>query len=120
MWRDFHYNHHSLKNRRQQLRNRATESEQIIWQKLKSNKLGYKFIRQYSITGYVLDFFCPQLRIGIEIDGSIHDNLDQIQYDEFRNKYLKAFDIKIIHIKNSEIFQDLDEAIKKIRAALPS
>jgi len=60
-------------NRRRKLRGDSTESENILWSALRNNKLGVKFRRQYSVEGYVVDFYGPEKRLAIEIEGSIHD-----------------------------------------------
>ena len=120
MWRKFVYNNHLLIFRRKQLRNGSTSSENDLWQYIKSSKLGYKFVRQYSLEGYVMDFYCPKCRLCLEIDGEIHDNPDQIKYDVYRDRFIKSYDITVLHIKNIEISQNINEVIKKIKTALPS
>jgi very-short-patch-repair endonuclease len=60
------------KKKRQYLRNNATKAEKILWQKLKNSRLGYKFRRQHSIKEYITDFYCPKLKLIIEIDGDVH------------------------------------------------
>ena len=72
-----------LKPRRKQLRNKATEAERILWSCLKNSNLKYKFIRQYSIEGYVVDFYCPAARMAIELDGENHKLTDQKTYDGY-------------------------------------
>lgn len=70
-----------LKNRRK-LRSNETETEKILWNKLRSRRLGgYKFTRQYSVGPYIIDFYCPQCRFGVELDGSQHDEEDNRIYD---------------------------------------
>ena len=77
MWREFIYNSSNLKPRRRQLRNRATETEVLLWNKLRRRQLGFKFVRQYSVSGYVIDFYAPQIRLAIELDGEYHLNVNQ-------------------------------------------
>ena len=77
MWRNFIYNSSNLKPRRRQLRNRATETEVLLWNKLRRRQLGFKFVRQYSVSGYVIDFYAPQIRLAIELDGEYHLNVNQ-------------------------------------------
>jgi len=88
MKRDFHYNSPKMKSRRKELRNKLTPQEKKLWAMIKNSRIGYKFIRQYSVDNYVLDFFCPEKRIGIEIDGSSH--LNKVDYDLFRIRYISA------------------------------
>jgi very-short-patch-repair endonuclease len=110
--REFHYNYIAMKNRRKQLRNQANESEQIMWTKLRKSQLGFKFTRQYSVDGYVMDFYCPKLRIGIEIDGGIHRS--KLEYDAYRDKYIKSYDIKVIKFSDQEVINNIDVVIKKL------
>lgn len=100
------------------MRNRATEEEKILWSCLKGGKLGHKFIRQYSIEGYVVDFYCPEKRLAIELDGEQH--AQNLEYDNYRTKYLKAFNIKVIRFWNCEIKSNLTSVLRKIKLALPS
>lgn len=118
MWRRFVYNINPLKNRRKQLRNRATEEERILWSCLKKNTLKYKFIRQYSVEGYVIDFYCPEKRLTIELDGEQH--LQSREYDLNRTKILNAYGIRVIRFWNHEVKDGLTKVLHQIELALPS
>src|SRR3989338_10337163 len=118
MWRRFVYNINPLKNRRQQLRNRATEEERILWSCSKKNILKHKFIRQYSVEDYVVDFYCPEKRLAIELDGEQHKQ--NIKYDLYRTKLLEAYGIKVIRFWNHEVKDGLTKVLHKIELALPS
>jgi len=102
-----------MKNRRRELRNNATFEEKLLWKYLQNKKLGFKFIRQYSIEGYVVDFYCPAKRLVIELDGNFHKN--NLNYDKYRNKYLGAFNIKVIRFWNQEIMNDVEDVVEKIK-----
>jgi len=85
------FNKHSEKEKRRQLRNNLTKAEVIVWQHLKGRQVNNcKFRRQYSIGPFVLDFYCPELKLAIEIDGSSHDHEDAQAYDQERQKYIEA------------------------------
>ena len=116
MWRRFVFNINSLKNRRQQLRNRATEAEKILWSCLKKNTLKHKFIRQYSVEGYVIDFYCPEKRLAIELDGEQHKQ--NLEYDLIRTRLLNAYGIKVIRFWNNEVKDGLTKVLSKIQLAL--
>lgn len=118
MYRDFVYNNKSMKYRRRQLRNTPTKTESILWKKIRSSKLGHKFDRQYSIGGYVLDFYCPMKRVAIEIDGGIHQT--RKEYDQYRDKWLKGTDIKVIHFADPEISGNIQTVIAKLIVELNS
>lgn len=69
------YNRAVYKTRRKELRNNPTKTEKILWAFLKGKKLsGYKFRRQYGVGKYIVDFYCPQMKLAIELDGEMHDS----------------------------------------------
>ena len=109
------FNNPNLKLRRQKLRVDSTNSEKVLWQKIRNNKLGYKFLRQYSVEGYVLDFYCPEKRLAIEIDGGYHKNQDAKVYDSYRTRYIEAFNIMVMRFWNSDIGHHLNEVLQDIK-----
>lgn len=102
----FHINKPQMKERRQELRNKSTEAEKLIWNLVRNNRLGCKFYRQYSFDNYVVDFYCPKNKLAIEIDGGIHKKNQK--YDEYRTKYLNAFNIKVIRFSNETVIKNPD------------
>lgn len=109
-----------LKDRRRDLRKKSTTPEKVLWEKLRNNQLGLKFRRQYSVRGYVLDFYCAKAKLGIELEGGIHRRKEQIIYDNYRKKYLEAFNIKIIYFLNEEVIEDVESVLEKILNRLNS
>lgn len=104
-----------LKERRQELRREMTAAERILWQDLRGRRLrGLKFFRQYSVGPYILDFYCPAIRLSIEIDGSHHAEEPQIYYDKDRTLYLQSYDIRELRFWNHEVIHNLKDAILKI------
>jgi len=115
MKKDFLYNKKILKERRVELRNNQTEVEQKLWMNLKGKNLGgLKFQRQYSVGPYILDFYCPKYRFGIELDGSQHGEEDNKIYDEERSRFLEGNRIRIIRFWNNEISQNLKVVLDQI------
>ncbi len=113
------FNKTSEKEKRRQLRKDQTFCEKILWIYLRDRKtLGYKFRRQYSVDHYVIDFYCPELKLAIELDGSIHNNLDQKEYDAYRQEYLEKFGITFCRITNDELMSNANMAFKKIEATI--
>ena len=111
-----HYNKQSEKINRRKLRKNSTAAEKILWERLRGRKfLGYKFRRQYSISQFVLDFYCPEKRFAIELDGEIHNEEKVKNHDENRDGFTKDFNIRIIRIKNEMIFDDIDKVLKFIK-----
>ncbi|MEK7062846.1 MAG: endonuclease domain-containing protein [Patescibacteria group bacterium] len=115
---NFLFNHKSLKSRRKELRNNATKAEVALWSKLKNSQLGFKFVRQYSAGPYILDFYCPKLRLAIELDGIIHADKEKKLYDKDRDEYLKSVDIKTIRFWNNDILKDMQSALKNLQVKL--
>lgn len=118
MWRQYRFNAKGMMPRRKQLRKSATDPEQIIWEKIRNKKLGYKFFRQYSIEGYVVDFYCPKKRLAIEIDGKIHQFTKP--YDNFKTKYLEGYGIKTVRFSNEVVNTKIEDVIKTISDILVS
>ncbi|MDD5039943.1 MAG: endonuclease domain-containing protein [Patescibacteria group bacterium] len=108
------YNTHSMKRRRQGLRNSAPRAEIVLWRYLKGKQLaGCKFRRQYSVSGYVIDFYCARLRLGIEVDGPSHFLSKQtIVYDNQRQKFIESLGIRIIRITNRDVYHNITGVIE--------
>ena len=106
--------------KRRILRNNMTRPELLLWTKLKNKQMdGYRFRRQFSIGRYVADFYCPELKLVIEIDGPNHNTKENIEYDRERDLFMHSLDINIIRISNSQILDNIDEAIVIIKTKIP-
>ena len=111
-----HYNKISEKVNRKKLRSRSTEAENILWEHLRGKKLaGLKFKRQYSVDHFVVDFYCTELKLAIELDGMIHSDKEIKNHDENRDGYLSEFGIQILRIKNEIVLGNVDKALELIR-----
>jgi len=101
------------KTLRQSLRNNATAPEAILWRALKGKQVdGLKFRRQFGLGPYVLDFYCPEIRLCIELDGEVHKSYEQSQYDEIRTRFMASNNIKVIRFENDVVYRNI-EAIKE-------
>lgn len=90
-----------------------------MWMHLRNRQiLGYKFRRQYSVDHFVIDFYCPELKLAIELDGDVHEIPEQKEYDIARQNFLEAFGIKFIRIKNEEFFGNPNKAFNKIETEI--
>jgi very-short-patch-repair endonuclease len=104
--------------RARQLRKKQTKAEERLWWILRnSNFLGYKFRRQHVFRGFILDFYCPRARLGIEVDGRIHEK--QKDYDNARDQILESHGIKIIRFSNVEMLYNSVRVINAILKQLP-
>ena len=109
-----HYNRASEKNLRRQLRNNMTAAEKIIWKHLRKKQLGVRFLRQYSVDQFVIDFYCPKLKLALEIDGKIHNLPENKNRDVERQIFLESFGINFLRIKNEELFEDENKILEKV------
>lgn len=109
------FNNTSLKEKRQALRNNATLSEKILWSKLKKGNLfNLKFRRQYSIDNYIVDFYCPELKLAIEIDGDSHFEEGADKKDFKRTTYLEKEGINLIRFTNNDVKKNLQQVLEEI------
>lgn len=113
-----HYNKKSEQEKRRTLRTNMTFCERLVWVFLRKKQYGYRFLRQYSVDHYVMDFYCPKLKLAVEIDGDVHEQKDQKKYDEVRQKYLEEFGIKFVRITNEELLGNPNKAFEKIEKAI--
>jgi very-short-patch-repair endonuclease len=111
----FLFNNKSLKERRKELRANQTLAEEKLWEFISNRKLnGFKFYRQYSIGGYILDFYCPKIRLGVELDGSGHKEKEMAIFDKERTRELEASNIRILRFWNSEVMNNVEMVLEKI------
>jgi very-short-patch-repair endonuclease len=115
----YFYNKTPMRQWRRDLRRKSTRAEAIMWKELRSGKDNkQKFRRQYSVNGYVLDFYCPKSRLAIEVDGGYHDNRETKIYDLVRQEYIEDCGVKFLRFKNDEITNDLEFVLGKINEFL--
>jgi len=95
------------------LRHEETKAEKILWKELRNRKLDVKFRRQHPIDKFIIDFYAPEIKLGIELDGSSHTETQE--YDEQRTEHFESQGIKIIRFWNSEIEKDLKDVVRKIK-----
>ena len=114
-----HFNKTSEKEKRRILRKDQTFCEKILWRYLRDRQLlGCKFRRQYSIDQFVIDFYSPEIKFAIELDGDVHNNPDQKEYDVKRQEYLETFGITFLRITNHELMSNANLAFAKIEEAI--
>ncbi len=114
-----HYGAHPLIFKKaEELRNKMTPAEELLWNYLRKNEMGIKFRRQHPLFMYVADFYCHQLKLIIEIDGSIHEMEDVKRNDETRQKNLENLSIKVIRFTNKEVLINLQSVLQKIKQTL--
>ena len=96
------------------MRNNMTDAEKSLWSRLRRKQLcGLKFRSQHPIFRYILDFYCHEKRLAIEIDGNNHK--ERRDYDEYRDEFMHSLGIKTVRIRNQEVLRDVDSVMQKIR-----
>ena len=97
------------------LRKRETKAEKIIWNFLSNKKLGVKFRRQHPINQFIADFYSHEIKLVIEIDGEIHLQKDNLEYDTMRTDVFNEFGIKVIRFTNKEVFLHPGKVVSEIQ-----
>jgi acetylglutamate kinase len=105
---------HLIFQKAEELRNRMTPAEEILWKYIHINEWKLKFRRQHPIANYVADFYCHGIKLVIELDGGIHEHEEVKRYDETRENHLKELGLTILRFKNEEIFKNKKSVLEKI------
>lgn len=108
----FLHNDPKLKQRRKDLRYNQTIEEKFLWNNLRRKNLGYKFSRQYSFGPYILDFYCVEKKLAIELDGQQH--IQNVDYDKERDEFLKYNGVNVLRFWNSQLNDNIDKVLNKI------
>jgi very-short-patch-repair endonuclease len=99
-----------------QLRQNLTPAEQTLWQALKNRQLsGLRFRCQHPVGAFIVDFYCPQCRLVVEVDGEIHNQ--QVESDTARTMQLHQFGYRVVRFSNQNVMTNLDEVLRQILAA---
>jgi len=111
------FNRRNLNDKRKHLRNNPTQAEAFLWGYLKNNQFeGRKFRRQSSIKSFIVDFYCPEEKLVIELDGDFHFDENAMKKDENRSKILEIEGLKVIRFENQEVLFNLEKVLKEIKS----
>jgi very-short-patch-repair endonuclease len=114
-----YFNKTTEKQKRRQLRSNMTQAETMVWSKLRGKQMcNHKFRRQYSVGSYVIDFYCPALKLAVEIDGDSHFEEGIEAYDQQRQTFIENFGIRFLRFANREVYENLDGVSDAIRQAV--
>ena len=106
-----------LKQLARKLRNESTLSEILLWKRLSGKKIqGYDFHRQKPILSYIVDFYCSELKLAIEIDGVSHDSEEKWKKDLDRQKKLEQISITFLRFSDSDVKQNIDSVVFAIES----
>ncbi len=97
------------------MRHNQTDAEGLLWSELRNRKLaGMKFRRQVSIDGFIVDFYCVETKLAVELDGSQHGNPEDEAYDERRTRLLNTRGIRVVRVSNAEALKDVRVVLRTI------
>jgi very-short-patch-repair endonuclease len=109
------FNKTTEKLKRRQLRRNITKAEAIIWQKLRCKQIeNCKFRNQYSVEQFVLDFYSPEIKLAIEIDGESHFQEGAAQYDNERQIFIESAGINFLRFTNNQVYENLNGVLETI------
>ena len=107
-----HPEHLPLKRK---LRSRMTSAETSLWSRIRAKQLqGLKFRRQHGIGPYIVDFYCPERSLVIEVDGDAHADEKQVTKDRQREKHLRSLGLQVIRYRNNDVLNNLDGVLEDL------
>ncbi|HEX8320668.1 endonuclease domain-containing protein [Longimicrobium sp.] len=99
-----------------ELRSALTPAEDRLWSAIRKDQLaGLRFRRQHPVGPFILDFYCPRVRLCVELDGGIHEQ--QRERDQARTEALATVGVRVIRFRNEEVMNDLAGVLARIQAA---
>jgi len=105
----------SIQQYAKELRQSETEAEQKLWSLIRNRQLkGKKFRRQHAIAGYIVDFYCNESKLAIELDGNFHTEAAAKEYDASRTALLNELGISVLRFWNEEVIKDPSKVVQRI------
>lgn len=108
------FNKIEYKERRQELRNNMTEPEKRLWSILSNKQMGVKFRRQHGIGNYIIDFYSPEIKLVIEVDGESHFSVEAQAYDKIREEFMQSLGLTTLRFLNQDVMQNLEGVYQMI------
>ena len=108
-----------MKERARSMRKFPTQAEAVLWKRLRKRKMkGFRFRRQHPIVRFIVDFYCAEAKLVVEVDGSVHDEPGYEEYDADRKQFLESLGLRVIRFTNAEVVADTDTVVGVIADAL--
>ncbi len=105
-----------LKHLARQLRNNSTKAEIYLWLRLKNKQiLGFDFHRQKPLLNYIVDFYCHELNLAIEIDGDVHELKEVSRRDQIRQQEIENYGVSFLRFSNDDICNNIDYVIENLK-----
>ncbi len=109
------FNQKDYKTLRQKLRKEIPRAEKILWSRIRRKQINnLRFFRQYSIENYIVDFYCPQINLVIEIDGDTHFTDEAVEKDKIRDERMKSLDLNVLRFNNNDIYYNIVNVMDRI------
>jgi very-short-patch-repair endonuclease len=109
-----------LKKLSQELRRNMTDAERLLWSKLRMKQLnGLMFSRQKPIGEYIVDFYCHQAKLVIEVDGGQHFSEYSLEYDKIRGEFMESMGITVLRFPNTDVTTNIEGVMEVIVQKLP-
>ncbi len=105
-----------LRRYARELRKNSTLSEILLWQQIRRRKLGVQFHRQVPMDKFVVDFYCHEIMLAIEVDGCSHDTPDKIAYDRVRQKRLEGYGVHFVRIRDRDVKFHIDGVLQLLQS----
>jgi very-short-patch-repair endonuclease len=113
------FNKTSIKEKRRILRKNMTKAEALLCLKLKNKQIcNSRFLRQYSVESFILDFYCPKHHLAIEVDGLTHITKEEIEYDKIRQTQIEKYGIDFLRFTNAEVYGNINFVLETIKSKI--
>ena len=108
-----------IKSKALAMRKQPTRAEMMLWQCLRGKRLrGLKFRRQQPIDRFIVDFYCRQAQLVVEVDGEIHDSTEAVEYDAQRTQFLEEQGLSVLRFTNDQVIYEIDSVLSTIASHL--
>ena len=108
-----------MKERARSMRKHPTQAEAILWKRLRKRQVnGFRFRRQHPIVRFIVDFYCAEAKLVVEVDGAVHDEPGHEEYDAERQQFLEALGLRVMRFTNAAVVGQADAVIAVIADAL--
>jgi very-short-patch-repair endonuclease len=109
------YNRSSEKPKRRDLRKKMSRAEVLLWSRLRDREINnLKFRRQYSVGPYILDFYCPEAKLAVEVDGDTHFGNGAEVRDAHRQRFVEWFGFRFVRCTNGEVLDRMEGVLEEI------
>ena len=101
-----------IKAHARKMRKKPTAAERVLWRNLRNRQVkGYKFRRQHPIDRFIVDFYCREANLAIEVDGSVHNSREAVEYDNERQQFLEHRGLTVLRFSNTQVLCDTNNVL---------